>query len=154
MKLVPFYQRSHFLIISRKDKWLWVVPVNTPRDVVDSRLLSHTGTCPRVYTAFWALLALLRSFPSQLLILLITLLFQPLSLPASLFTLLTSHPDAGSSLLAISVYYFLSLLWILPDAFGCCLPHVYNKNLPLNHAVEWSCPHFVHLAVVFWNWYN
>jgi len=34
--------------------------------------------------------------------------------------------------------YFLSLPWILPDAPGCSLSYIYNKNLPLTiPLVEW-----------------
>jgi len=58
------------------------------------------------------------------------------------FFLLAPSPSAlslGHLLLFLShsaphlmAYYVCSILWTLPDACGCTLLHIYNKNLSLN----------------------
>lgn len=32
----------------------------------------------------------------------------------------------------------------LADASGCTSAHIYKRNLPLNHTLEWPCPRFLH----------
>lgn len=38
----------------------------------------------------------------------------------------------------LSLMLSLSLLWTVPDAPSCSLPHIYSNNLPLNHTSERS----------------
>lgn len=75
--------------------------------------------------------------PHRLLVLFLPLLSLPfLLLPP------TTHPFTWPSLLCwpFSVCYFFSWLSTPPDASGCTRPHIYIKNLPLHHTLEWSWP--------------
>ena len=73
----------------------------------------------------------------------------PASLTVSLFSLpchiLLSHREPWPEPVcwSYSVYFFLSLLWIFPDASGCSVSNVYNRNLPPNHTMEWLCCQFI-----------
>lgn len=73
-------------------------------------------------------------------------LLPPLLCPLSLSFLSPSSLDLfshGPACWPFSVYFFLSLLWILSDVSGHTLPHVYNKNLLLQHTLEQSGPQFI-----------
>lgn len=149
------------------DKWLNEVPVSTPKHVLGAALQapsvpgaaltsSHNGSFPNLLQ--------LMGLPPAASHSCTTLLFQscaffysfflPSSLgPPLLFTLLHSPappppplPWPDPIFWPCLVYYFLSLLWTSPDAFGHVLPHIYNKiNHSLNNALEWSCPHVIWL---------
>lgn len=53
-----------------------------------------------------------------------------------------------SSTAQLSLLVMFSPLFSLPDASGCTVPHICNKNLPLSHTLGWSCLHFIHFAII------
>lgn len=60
-----------------------------------------------------------------------------------LFLSCSSHLSPLMACWARSVYYFLSLLWILPNSPSYTLPHIYNKSIPLKYTLEYSCCHYI-----------
>lgn len=90
-----------------------------------------------------------------LLILLITMLFwlcallgfslsSSISLPPPFSLLYSLLAWPGPICWPRSVYYILSLSWTLPDALAHFLPHIYNKNLQVNHTLQLTCYQCLH----------
>lgn len=71
------------------------------------------------------------------------------SLPLSLSSFLSSH--GCLTLLAMFRGLLSSLIWTLPDAPDCSLPHVYNKEL-LNHTLQWPYRHYTCMLYALPSW--
>lgn len=72
------------------------------------------------------------------------LLFPTHPLLSCTLSLFLPHPHPSSLLLFLwwpclvlwlYTVFFLSLLWTLPNASGCSLPHIYNENFAFSHAM-------------------
>ena len=132
--LISLSQRSHSSYV-RRNKWLPGVPISIPKCMLATRLTQYLWLSSALLSQCPAPTPPDHGFPCPASCLHLTPPLQlslsrlsPLS--SSRFFSLTPHV-ACSSLLCwpCSVYYFLSLLWTLPDASACTLPPIYNKNL-------------------------
>ena len=124
MTQVPLYPRSQFLIIGRRDKWLWF-------------LIASQSACWPPGSQAPQTLASSLNLPAQ---------ERPSSWFSSLPLLLS--PSLLSSLSPVywphAVYYFLSLFWTLPDASDCSLTSTI-KTL----TISWS-GHISNFFTVLW----
>lgn len=113
-KSVPLYQRSHYLTAGKRDKWLSVVPISTPRHTLVTRLPWHLP------------IALLGQ-----------LLLVSLSCSSSLALPLFSPTPQGQ---VQAVGHAQSTTFSLCSELfpGCTLLSGYNKSLPFNYTVEQS----------------
>lgn len=163
---VPLYQRSHFLISDRRNKWLPLVLLNISRHMLTFRFAQYHKHLLYISESV-ALLTLLltlnfsssdASLPSASHSLTTLLFSLALSWSSFSFSLilppsLSSHDQVQSAGHVQPTYCFLSLLWIHPDASVYTLPHIYKKS-PSQLCLEWSCCQFTHSAELHSHMYS
>lgn len=161
---LPLPKEAIIMITSRRNKLLPVVSISKPKCMLASGLpqyrkyllfISESMLVSNLFSSFlYSKLLPFISFPSP------STHFPYKTDIFNMHALFVSfpHPSLYSALASLiticglgscSVYYFLFLSWILPDASIYSLSSISNRNLTLRPTMEWSCFRLYNVILIY-----